>query len=220
MDLSLHEKFVLLTINDEKGTVAYGYAKTYGFAGAILMELFDKNLFTIDHKRIILSDKNPTAEVLQEAMELMRSKKKPPKVQEALHLLGQKMHKSFDNVIADLIEKGILKKEEKKLLWVFKVNHFPTQNPAPENLVKSKIKSIVLYGDHPDYENLCLISLVNVLDLHHEIFKKEEMKKAKKHIKELIKKQNIATDIQKIIQEEVMTAVTISLATTTVATSS
>jgi hypothetical protein len=57
MDLAFHEKFVLLTINDEKGTVSAGYSRTLGFAGALLMELFDKELIQIEDKKVICSEK-------------------------------------------------------------------------------------------------------------------------------------------------------------------
>ena len=61
---------------------------------------------------------------------------------------------------------GILVKEKKKVLWVFNVNHFPTKNAEHENLIKSKIKGIVLFENNPDTENLNLISLIHVLNLH------------------------------------------------------
>jgi len=220
MDLKLHEKFVLLTINDEKGNIAYGYSNTYGFAGAILMELVQKELITLEDKKIVLTDKSDDSEILTEAIELLKTKKLPIKVQNAIQLLSNKFHKKFDEVIQGLIEKGILKLEEKKVLWVFNIKHFPTKNSEPEHLVKSKIKGVVLYGDHADFESLSLIGLINVLELHKEIFNKEEMKKAKQKIKEILKKDNIANDIQAIIQDEIMTAVALSLITTSVATSS
>ena len=166
IELALHEKFVLLTINDEKGTIAYGYSRSYGFAGIILMELFNKELIKIEDKKILIPVKSAPSNLLNDALEILKTKKKPPKINGAIHLLSQKMSKHFDQVIDGLVDKGILKIEDKKVLWIFNVKHYPTQNPEPENLVKSKLKSIVLYGDHADRENLCLISMIHVLDLY------------------------------------------------------
>ncbi|MFP4546613.1 MAG: GOLPH3/VPS74 family protein [Fidelibacterota bacterium] len=218
IDLALHEKFVLLTINDEKGTIAYGYSKSYGFAGILLMELYNRNLVEIKDKKISFTDKTTDSSILNDALKILKERKKPPKINQAIHLLSQKMHKHFDRVIERLVEKDILKIADKKVLWLFNVKYYPTQNPEPENLVKSKIKSIVLYGDHPDPESLCLISLIHVLDLYKEVFSKEEKKKAKKKVKEIVKEQKIAGDIQNIIQQEIMIAVNAGVTAATIAT--
>ena len=217
MELSFHEKYVLLTINDEKGNVVYGYAKTLGFAGAILMELSNLELIELVDKKVILKKDYSTDPILHEALQLIANKKKPPKVQSALQLISSKMHKKFDVVIEDLIGKGILAMEEKKVLWVFNVKHYPTQNAEPENQIKSALRGIVLYGNHPELENLQLLSMIDSVDLYKEVFTKEEMKKAKKKTKELIKGNAIGSDVQQIIQQEIMVAVMISITAATAA---
>jgi hypothetical protein len=212
MELAFYEKYVLLTINDEKGTVAYGYSKTLGFAGAILIELSFRELVKLENKKLILQKEACKDSILNEALTIISTKKSAPKINTALHLLSNKMHKSFDSVIDNLINKGILAREQKKILWVFNVNHFPTKNAEPENQIKSKLRGIVLYGDHPDGESLQLLSLIDVLDLHREIFKKEEMKKSRKKIKELVKNSDILGGVNELIQNEITTAVALSIA--------
>lgn len=219
MELTFYEKYVLLTINDEKGTISYGYAKTHGFAGALIMELSNHNLIELVDKKLIIKNDQCDDVLLTEALQILSSKKKPQKINSALQYLSAKIYKSFDKVIDGLIAKGILKREEKKVLWVFNVNHFPTQNAAPENQIKSALKGIVLYGNHPDMENIQLLSLIDALGLHKEIFAKDDIKKAKKRIKEIIKNDQIGNSIHNIIQQEIMAAVAISVATTTVVTS-
>lgn len=220
MNLNFYEKYVLLTINDEKGTIPFGYAKTYGFAGALLIEMTNKKLIDFVDKKIVPLKNNSDDEILNETLQILSSKKKPQKVHNALQLLSLKMHKHFDIVIEKLIKKGILALKEDKILWVFKVKHYPTQNPEPENQIKSVLRGIVLYGNHPDIENIQLLGLIDAIDLYKEIFSKEELKKARKKTKELIKSEEISDSVQKIIQQEIMMAVAISVATTTTVSSS
>ncbi len=216
--LSFHEKYVLLTINDKKGTIAAGYSKTYGFIGALFMELFEKKFIKIEDKKIICTENNPDSEILNEVIDLLKKRKKPMKVQVAIQHLGYKLSKSFEKVIDNLIEKGILKKEKKKIIWIFNVNHYPTNNPEPENMIKSRIKGIVLYGNNSDAESLKLLSLINALDLYREIFSKDEIKKAKKRVKEIVLNEEVGNDIGKIIQDEIMAAVAVSIATSAIVT--
>ena len=217
--LAFHEKFVLLTINDEKGNIAPGYVKTLGFAGALLLELAEKNLITTEGKTIVCSAQTADSAILNSAIEILKSAKKPMKTATALQKIANKLYKQFDKVIEGLIEKEILRLEEKKVLWLFKVKHYPTKNSEPENLIKSRIKGIVLYGNQTDNESLNLIGLIHALNLHKEIFTKEEMKQAKTKIKELISNETVAKEISRIIQQQITAAVIASTVAASAASS-
>ena len=214
MELAFHEKFVLLTINDETGAIAFGYSKSYGFAGALLLEMVNSEVIELKDKRIHILKTKLDSEILQEAINLLKNKKKPQKIINAIQIIGNKMQKKFDNVIDNLIVKGILYKEEKKVLWVFTSKRYPTNNPTPENLIKSKIKGIILYGNQANRDSMDLISLVHILNLQKKIFSKEEMKNAKKKIKEIIKEEKISKNPQSIFHQQIMKAVMISIAVT------
>ncbi len=216
--LSFHEKYVLLTINDEKGNVVNAYAKTYGFAGAIIMELVEKDIITVQDKKIIFNRETAKSTILSDALTILLPKKKKLKLGTALHYLGDKFYKKFDDVLDNLVDKGILTKKEDKILWIFTTRKFPTENPEPENTIKSKIKGAVLYGNRPDQEIRNLIALVHTLNLYNEIFSKEERKKARKSIKKIVKEKNISNDIQAVIQQEITAAITLLISASTVAT--
>ncbi|MBN2280031.1 MAG: GPP34 family phosphoprotein [Candidatus Marinimicrobia bacterium] len=220
MDLNLYEKYVLLTINDETGTVPFGYVKTLGFAGVLLMELCNKNHIELTNAEISVTQGTSSDPILNEALRWLSGKKQPKKIQPALQLVSSKMHPQFDTVVQGLIEKGILSREEKKFLWIFKVQHFPTQNETPENLIKNMPRGIVIYGNYADDENTQLLGLIDALNLYKEIFKKDEIKKARKKTKELVQRDAFSNDIKKIIQMEITMAIAAGIAVSTVTTSS
>ena len=55
MELNLVDKFILLALDDDKGTFATEpFALTYGLAGAILLELSLKEYISIVDKKVVL----------------------------------------------------------------------------------------------------------------------------------------------------------------------
>ena len=72
-----------------------------------------------------------------------------------------------------LVQKGILKKEEKKFLFVFTTERYPTSNPVPEIELRKRIKDIVLGGAAATERELTLIGLIEPCGLVEEIFEKK-----------------------------------------------
>ena len=118
------------------------------------------------------------------------------------------------------IDKNILTFSEEKLLWVFTLKRYPTSDPKPEMLVKKRLRQIVLEEVHPELEEIQLLGLVQALDLHRQIFEKDNIKDAKQTIKTLLTDMPVAKSVHKTIQEEIMVVLMASIAVTTVVTAS
>lgn len=220
MQLSFYEKYVLLTIDDDKGNVVHSSAKTQGFAGAVLIELINVGLVEVSEKIIMVKATHTTDPILSEAHTLLTEQNKSVTIDKVINLFASRLTKLFDEVITGLIDKNILTLSEEKLLWVFTLKRYPTSDPKPEMLVKKRLRQIVLEKVHPDSEEIQLLGLVQALDLHRQIFVKDEIKEAKRTIKTLLKDTPVSKSVHKIIQEEIMVALMASIAVTTVVTAS
>jgi len=220
MQLSFYEKYVLLTIDDEKGNVVHSHAKTHGFAGAVLIELLNAGLVEVSEKIIVAKAVQTTDPILFKAHTLLTEQNKSVSIDKVIRLFGSRLAKSFDEVITALIDKNILTFSEQKLLWVFTLKRYPTSDPKPEMLVKKRLRQIVLEGVHPELEEIQLLGLVQALDLHRQIFEKDKIKDAKQTIKTLLTDMPVAKSVHKTIQEEIMVVLMASIAVTTVVTAS
>lgn len=188
MNLLLHESILLLGLDDEKGhfhsTLAY---LNYGFAAAILMDLILAERILVEDKRLkIATNALTTNKLLNEELARLQKAKKPPKVTNWLHNMVQRNSKTFKKCIDGLIQKGILKMEKKKVLWIFPVKRYPSLNLEPENSLRKRLRSIVLERATPDKNDRMLLAIIDACQLVKEIVpEKDKRKQAKERMKSL-----------------------------------
>lgn len=195
MTLNLPEKLLLLGLNDEKGSVVFSSstALPYGLAGAILLELlFQKRLHLLDDK-ISVIDRKPTGDaLLDETLALITASEKPRKAKYWVNKIHGKIKKVQDRLAEGLVEKGILQKEEKKILWLIPYHRYPAKNMTEELAIRDKIRNAVFNHRDVDEQLLSLISLMHTCQLTNEVFDKSERKTAKKSIKEMSKSELVS----------------------------
>lgn len=220
MPLSFYEKYALLTIDDEKGNVVHTHAKTYGFAGALLIELINAGLVEVFEKTLEINQGQVADPIIKDAYDLLAEQTKAQTIDRVIRLFASRLAKSFDKVVSGLIKKDILALNEEKLLWVFTVKRYPTSDPKPEMLVKEQLQKIVFNEAIPELEDIQLLGLVQALDLHKQLFAKDAVKDAKRIIKSLLADMPVSKSVHKTIQQEIMVILMASIVATTVVTAS
>jgi hypothetical protein len=220
MELNLVEEFLLIALDDDKGAFVIDSTRLhYGFAGAVLLELALRNKIDIDGDYLHLknTDKEPE-EVLNKALSLIKESKKTRKVKDWLGTLAGKAHELKADTLQRLIERGVLRKEEHKILWIIPNNKYPTSNSNPENKVRERLDSVILHGAKSEPRDVMLLSLINVSDLTKEAFRDQaDYKEIKRKIKNVTEDIKISQAINKSIRE-IQTAIMISITTTLVVT--
>ena len=224
MELNLVDKFLLLALDDDKGTFASEpFAMTYGLAGAILLELSLKESITIVDKKVILKSQRRVGDaLLDKYLELITNSKKDRYIMHWVQTFGNKERAIKKEILDKLILKGILTKREEKFLWVFNNDKFPTANSKPENALRKRLYEIIEYGKTPKVDDLMLISLIDTCKMNRSVYGKERAKKCKGTIKTLIKdtKNNNAIsatikEVHDIILIMIATVITTSMVATT-----
>ena len=220
--LNLMEELLLLAIDDDKGKIlsSSSCALPYGLRGALLLELFLAEKIDVVDKKIVVINKNNTGnEVLDNALNIIDTYHKQKTVKFWITKLTSKMKELRKDLLNQLISKGILEQQDKKVLWVIPATRYPTKNPVIENRVRKRIIGIVLHNEKLDERSSMLISLINACELIKEVFPKDNLKDAKKKIKNIIQDEKVGKAITSQVSDEIMTTVMLLMMTTTITSS-
>lgn len=221
MELTLAEELLLLGLDDETGEtlLSVSTALPYGIAGAILLDLHLLNRIELTHKCVkIISDEKTGNKIHDEVLALINDKIGCEEPKYWIRSINGSVEDLVDKIIIELVSKGILKKEEKKILWIIPVERFPTNDPLPEVHTRILIRSIVLENKEPNERTLALLSLIKASNLIDELFLKDERKQATNIIDEFISYEEIGKAVADINAE--VTAIISSSVAGTVAAAS
>lgn len=225
MELNLVEEFLLIALDDDRGVFVIDSTHLhYGFAGALLLELAVRDKIAIDGDYVRLKSRSHEPEVaLNKAIDLIAESSKPRKTKDWLGKLAQKAGEMKNDTLQRLIQRGILRKEEHKILWIIPNNKYPMSNSNPENKVRERLKNVMMDGGKSEPRDIMLLSLIDVSDLTKEAFRDQaDYKEVKRKIKEITEDIRISQAINKSIREiqtAIMIAITTTLVVTTITTS-
>ncbi|WP_417686399.1 GOLPH3/VPS74 family protein [Pseudidiomarina gelatinasegens] len=228
LKVKLYEGLVLLALHDEKGTTEGWYVE-YSVAAAVLAELLLLNLIRVnrDNKdKVEVLDASPTGDaVLDEVLQKIADKKRPDTLKNWVMRIGQipkLKHKVAEQLVAD----GIIKSDEKKILWLFTQKIYPEVDPEPERHLRHEMRRLVL--DKPleiDPRVALMVALAKSAHVLNDVFSKEELKTHKVRIEQISKGEELGAltdDVINAVQAAIMVAVMLPaiMAATTASTSS
>ena len=202
--LTFAEELILLTLNDEKGYIINMpfMSLEYGLTGAILMDLALKNKIDTDLENLILIDDKPTGdELFDKVISMIREYPDSKDAKYWVREITKQLQNLKDLLIQRLIEKGILKQVEQKILWVFSKRRYPIINNKEEKEVKTRIRETILNNDIPDPRDIVLISLIKTCSIIDEIFTSEEKKIANNRIDQIAKMDLIGQAVSNAVNE-------------------
>ncbi|GAB7087725.1 GOLPH3/VPS74 family protein [Marinifilum fragile] len=222
MNLNLVDQLTLLALDDEKGSfIADSFSFAYGLAGAIILELSLQERIIVEGKKLkVRSEVNCGDALLDHFLDKISSSKKERSIQTWVETIGEKYTYTKEETVEKLIKEGILRREEKKILWIFSVDKFPTENAKPENLLRKRLNDILINDCEVDMNEIMLISLIDMCELNNEVYGKERAKELKKKIKGIIEKGQFSSSIGKAVKEihETLMAVMVIIMASTVIT--
>lgn len=228
IDLNLVDKLLLLSLDDEKGSFVSGpFALTYGFAGAILLELSLKECIKIVNKKVVVTKVTRLEDSLLDSyLGLLKSSKKERSLKYWVQKFGDKERSIKKEILDKLILKGILTKREHKFLWVFNNDKFPAVNSKPENILRKRLYELIEFNKKPTLDELMLISLIDACNMNRTVYGKDRAKRCKDNIKTIIvdAKNSLAIsatikEVHEIILAMILMLITTSTAATTAASS-
>ena len=203
--LSFAEEIYLLSLGDNgKISLCGGRAALHrALCGAVLCELAFLNRIDVDLKVLYVVDSTPAGvAILDDALEMLNSLDRKESIHFWLEQMLPDAGKLEQDVAAELVNKGILKLEETRVLWVFPSRSYPLINDVEVKDVKRRLGEIVLSSDElPTPRDTVLISLAYACDLFHEILAPDDLERCRPRIEALSKLDLLGQEIIREVSE-------------------
>lgn len=214
--LSIYDELFLLAVDDAKETIAshaHGILD-YGLAGAVLAGLALEGKLTVVEDRLSVVDATPSGNgILDGALETIASSDRPRKATHWVNVLaGKKLPRK---VVDELVTKGVLRSEEKRIFWVIPYQAYPQQDASAKFWVKEHLRAMTLGSEKPEPRRLVLLSLLKACHLLSLVFTKDERKAASRKVNDLVKGELFGDSVAKVLEEIEMAAATAALAAAT-----
>ncbi|MFC5291112.1 GPP34 family phosphoprotein [Actinokineospora guangxiensis] len=210
---------LLLLIDDESGKVSFGMSEPdKALAGAVLVDLAERDLVGVADGRLAAKPgPTPPEPVLAQALAVVRERdgQKPKNV------LGPLAKGLRDHLADDLVEAGILRRDEKKVLGLFPTTRLPTADASRETTLRAHLAAVLAGTAEPDGRTGALIALLHAMDVVTRVIPADDKKAAKRRAKQIAVGDWAAAAVRKAVQEvqsAVMVAVIASTGATTAGT--
>lgn len=211
------EEIILLALDDKKGKFVDlpPLALDQALAGAVLLELAFQNRIDTDLTHLTLVSDKPTGDqMLDPILKEIAAAKDKKDAKYWVGLISADGEKIRNAGLARLVEKGVLKKEERKFLWVIPGRRYPMIQNQEEEEVRKRIRKVVVDGEVPSPRDVVIVSLSSACQLLRTIFTDAELLKYSPRIAEVAKMDLIGRAVSKSVaevQEAVMRAVLYSV---------
>ncbi|MBB5791153.1 GOLPH3/VPS74 family protein [Jiangella mangrovi] len=163
-DLLIVEDLMLLLLDDDHGIPAGAGTLYYTLGGAMLVDLALRGRIEIDEghaglngPKVLAVDGDPLADpLLRDAHEKVAEK--PRGVQTLLITLGS----GLDTQVVDrLVERGLLRREKKKLLRLFPTTSLEVEDGRHEAELRRRARAVLEDGAPPDPHTAAVLGLVS-----------------------------------------------------------
>ncbi|HTU53510.1 MAG TPA: GPP34 family phosphoprotein [Acetobacteraceae bacterium] len=210
--LTFAEELLLLVHDEKRGSFHDMQDMLFdaALAGAVLMDLAIRNRIDTDLEKLVVLDRTPTGEKLLDHG-LARLGRDPTiaTTADALDLLRKEGAAIQEMALERLVERGILRRDAQRILWVFEARRYPLIDGKELREVKLRISELIFSDTIPDPADVVIISLANTCGLLDRVFSEDEVRRSRARIEQLAKLDLIgqATDAMLMELSTVLTSV-------------
>ncbi|TWF93390.1 GOLPH3/VPS74 family protein [Saccharopolyspora dendranthemae] len=163
-DTLIVEGLMLLLLHDEHGTIAGAGTLHYTLGGAMLVELALRGAIDAEEGRASLNGPEVRAvgdvpiedPLLRSAYDAVAQKTQ--RVQPLLLKIGGGLR---EPVIDRLVERGLVRREEKRVLGVFRSTRWPAEDSQHEADLLEDVRAVLEDGSEPDSRTAAVIALLS-----------------------------------------------------------
>ena len=185
---NLFEKIYLLSVDRKKHSSYFEEVSfNYTLVASVLCELSLLKKIDVGLDCLYLLDDSPTSDkVIDFVLKRISEADKVMSVFHWIEFLLPDASRIDYLVLIRLIQKGILKKIDKKFLWIFSTRHYDITNKNKISVFIKEIKTVVCDKEHiPDPKEVAFISLLYASNLIDLIFSPKEIRKTGERIKNI-----------------------------------
>ena len=200
--LRFAEEIMLLLLNDEDGEFVPvpGWSLQCAFAGAVLMDLALEYRIDTDVEKLVLVNPAPLGDdLLDPVLALIARETKTYDARHWVERIADNADEIREGALARLVDRGILRREDNRFLWVFHSRRYPIIDGKAEREVKLRIME-VLFGDQiPDPRDVVIICLVDACGILKEMLSDRELERASERIGQVTKLDLIGQAVSKAV---------------------
>jgi Golgi phosphoprotein 3 len=212
--LGFVEEIVLLQL-DERGRLIELplSAADVVLAGAALMELALRNKVDTDINRFFVVDREPTGdEILDDALGALieegGNSLTSPAIERislttsaAIERITVNARRYRDIALRRLVEKGVLREEEGRFLWVFHTRRYPVIDDTEQREVRARLRELILTDEIPDPRDVVLVCLIDACGLLGLVLSLDEIALRRTRIEQLTRLDLIGQAMTKAVGE-------------------
>ena len=201
--LTFAEEILLLFLDDESGKFENMYYEEFKYAlsGAVLMDLAVRSKIDTDLDKLSVSDPTPTGEeILDHFLNKITETEEDMNTFYWVSEIAKSGAWIRDKALESLVSRGILRVEEKKVLWVIGVRRYPTVDDTQEKEVRRRIIDLLNSDEIPSPHDVVLVSLAETFDLFPHIVGEYEAKKLAPRIEQISKLDLIGQSVSHVLK--------------------
>ena len=203
MKLSLAEGLMLIALDDEEGRLlsAAEHSIDHGLLSILILELSLIKRIGFENNKIIVKDSTGTGnKVLDSVLKAVGGG--GDSVPNTVKKISSSFESIQDDVIELLVQRGILKVESTKLLWIPVSERMDNANYAFEQEIRDTLKAVVQKGQKPTPAIIILMSMIFNCRILEEVFQeKDELIDAVKVAKDITNSAAIDSEMQKVMND-------------------
>jgi len=203
--LTIAEEFLLLSHDEDSGRMLYASQPITQIAlvGAVLMDLAMADRIDNDLEKLMLVDATPIGEpALDHVLAKIAAEQNGERsVRDWIDRLAPEAERIRELSLERLIERGILKQEEGRFLWVFPMRRYPMVDNKEQTEVKLRLAQLLMSDDIPDIRDVAILNLADACGLLHEVFSSHELARLEERIEQVTRLDLIGQAISATIEE-------------------
>lgn len=200
--LTLLEEVVLLAVDPNTGQLRgdQEYSVPYALAGAVLFDLALAHRVDTDVDAVTVINAAPTGmAVHDELLAELAAQPGPQSVRGWVEQTFRLRRDLEDRALALLVDRGVIRHETTKRLWVIDVHRFPLVDGRPQQQVQERLKEAVLGDTIPPVRDIMLVSLADACGLLSRVLTDEQRDARAARIEALGSVETIARNVSSAI---------------------
>lgn len=202
--LRFSEEVMLLLLNDNGGKFVDVPAPSLdcALAGAVLMDLAMENRIDTDPERLFVIDPTPLDDDLLDPT-LKRIVDSTETCDTAHWIRETAVYADgiHNRSLARLVERGILRQEDDRFMWVFHTRRYPVIDNRTVREVKLRLMGVLFSDEIPDARDILLISLSDVCGIFGSLLSTAELDSAVERIAQVRKLDLMGREVAKAVRE-------------------
>lgn len=207
---SFVEEIVLLLHDDASGDFVQLPQSVFSvvIAGAALMDLALHNRIDTDLERLTVVDRTPLGDDILDdvlarivAAESKAAENSQFDISEALYSAAANAETYRARALSRLIDRGILREENGRHLWVFRSRRYPLVDNSEQQEVRARLRHLLLSDEIPDPRDIVLICLVDACSLLRFVLSADEIDTTAARVAQLRKMDLIGQAVTKSASE-------------------